>query len=236
MENNGFIIPEGLSPEMVAMVEKVLKIRFPEIQEKPEVGKWYRISPQGCVTSTGTSWHADYRHGRENRLIVQFGGGGVSWSEYMAARPNRLVQGKEPQFYFPDTSWVADAQVNQGLCLQREDNPFSGWSVLVLPYSSGDFHCGTGDFPYTALDGARKTLHHHGYTNFQAAMEEVRRVMPDPGKILVCGESAGGFGTALLTDAVMGIYPDCGDVTCCVDSSLALKKDWDAALKVWGAP
>lgn len=236
MEKNIFTIPEGLSPEMVAMVEKVLKIRFPEVQEKPEVGKWYRISPSGCVTSRGTPWHAEYKQGTKNNLIIQFGGGGVSWSEYMAARPSSLIQGEEPQFYFPDTAWVADAQVNQGICLEREDNPFKDWSVLVLPYSSGDFHCGTSDFSYTALDGTKKILHHHGYSNFHAVMRKVMQFVPQPVKILVCGESAGGFGTALMTDEVTRLYPDCKDVTCCVDSSLILKKDWNAATEVWGTP
>ncbi len=232
-----FKIPEGIPGEMKAMVEAVLAVRFPELSGEPESGKWYRISPEGCVTSTGTPWHATFRKGEENRLIIQFGGGGVSWSEYMAARPMKLVKGEEQQFYFPDTGWAADAQVHQGICLKGINNPFSDWSVLVLPYSSGDFHCGTGDFPYTALDGTGKVLHHHGYTNYRKAMEAVLRIVPEPERILVCGESAGGFGTALLTDDVMGLYPKCRDVICCVDSALTRKEDWGkTAAEVWKAP
>lgn len=230
-------IPEGLPAEMKALMEHIVTIRFPEMPEKPEIGEWYRISPEGCVTSKGTPWHGTFRKGKENRLMIQFGGGGCSWNEYTAARPTKLVPGDEPDFYFADTSWAADAQVHQGICLPGENNPFSDWSVLALPYSSGDFHCGTGNFPYTGLDGDETILYHHGYTNYRAAMESVIRVVPDPEKILVCGESAGGFGTALLTDDVMGLYPKCEDVTCCVDSSVAIKSDWQKVARlVWEAP
>lgn len=236
MSEYEYKIPEGFSSEIKAKVEAVLAIRFPELPKEPETGIWYRISPKGCVTSTGTPWHGSFRLGKENRLIIQLGGGGVSWSEYMAARPIKLEGGAEPQFYFSDTSWASDAQVHQGLCLQGEANPFSDWSVLVLPYSSGDFHCGTSEFPYTALDGTDKILYHHGYINYHAAMKEVQWMVTKPEKVLICGESAGGFGTALLTDDVMSLFPDCSDFTCCVDSALLLKTDWPEAARVWGTP
>lgn len=52
-----FEMPEGLSEEMKAMMEAVLAVHFQEIPKEPEIGTWYRISPRGCVTSTGTKWH-----------------------------------------------------------------------------------------------------------------------------------------------------------------------------------
>ena len=110
--------------------------------------------------------------------------------------------------------------------------------MLAIPYTTGDFHCGTGDFPYTALDGSKQVLHHHGYTNHRAALyETMKHIGHNPEQILVTGFSAGGFGTALLTDDVMRTFPNCSDVTSYVDSGFMIYPGWpEVARNVWKAP
>ena len=59
----------------------------------------------------------------------------------------------------------------------------------------------------------------------------------NPEKLLVTGYSAGGFGTALLTDDVMSLFPHCKDVTCLVDSGVFSYDGWhETAEKQWKAP
>lgn len=214
------------------------KKRFPKLPEKPETGKWYRIYPEGCVAANGERTHADFYLGNENNLIVFFQGGGVSLNEYTAARPVSLYnKNMEEGFYMIHVDLFSDLSVGKGVLENSERNPFRDWSKLVLPYNTGDFHAGNGDFPYTALDGSHRMLHHHGYRNYRKVMETVTGLVPAQENLLICGCSGGGFGAALLADDMMSLYPDCGNVTVLVDSGFLLLENWDSVAKdVWQAP
>lgn len=79
--------------------------------------------------------------------------------------------------------------------------------------------------------------HHRGYYNYRAMVEKMKEFVPDPEKLLVTGYSAGGFGTALMTDDVMSLFPHCKDVTCHVDSGVFSYDGWhETAEKQWKAP
>ncbi|MDO5143978.1 MAG: pectin acetylesterase-family hydrolase [bacterium] len=214
------------------------KKRFPALPEQPETGKWYRIDAQGCVSANGEPTYADFCPGTENKLLVFFQGGGVSWNEYTAARPSSLYsKNMDEGFYMIHVDLLSDLTVGKGILENGERNPFRGWSKLVFPYSTGDFHAGNGDFPYTALDGSRRNLHHHGYRNYRKVMETVTGLVPAPDDLLICGCSGGGFGAALLADDLMGLYPTCDHVVTLVDSGFFLLEGWAAVAKdVWHTP
>ena len=221
----------------------VLKMtQFPQIPSEPKAGKWYGIPLKGCVSSDGKEVHAGFRKGTENKLVILLFGGGVSWNEFMAARPNSVYGNPDKISFYAcgDGGLVADLAARIGIhtLSKKESNPFRNWNMLAIPYTTGDFHCGTGDFPYTALDGSKQVLHHHGYTNYRAALHEtMKHIGHNPEQILVTGFSAGGFGTALLTDDVMRTFPNCSDVTSYVDSGFMIYPGWpEVARNVWKAP
>ena len=221
----------------------VLKMtQFPQIPSEPKVGKWYGIPLKGCVSSDGKEVHAGFRKGTENKLVILLFGGGVSWNEFMAARPNSVYGNPDKISFYAcgDGGLVADLATRIGIhtLSNKESNPFRNWNMLAIPYTTGDFHCGAGEFPYTALDGRKSVLHHHGYTNYRAALQEVmKHIGNKPEQILVTGFSAGGFGTTLLTDDVIRTFPECRDVTSYVDSGFMINPGWpQAAREVWGAP
>ena len=216
--------------------------QFPQIPSEPKVGKWYGIPLKGCVSSDGKEAHAGFRKGTENKLVILLFGGGVSWNEFMAARPNSVYGNPDKISFYAcgDGGLVADLAARIGIhtLSKKESNPFRNWNMLAIPYTTGDFHCGTGDFPYTALDGSKQVLHHHGYTNYRAALQEtMKHIGHNPEQILVTGFSAGGFGTALLTDDVMRTFPNCNDVTSYVDSGFMIYPGWpEVARNIWKAP
>ena len=221
----------------------ILKMtQFPKIPSEPKVGKWYGIPLKGCVSSDGKEVHAGFRKGTENKLVILLFGGGVSWNEFMAARPNSVYGNPDKISFYAcgDGGLVADLAARIGIhtLSKKESNPFRNWNMLAIPYTTGDFHCGAGDFPYTALDGSKQVLHHHGYTNYRAALHEtMKHIGHNPEQILVTGFSAGGFGTALLTDDVMRTFPNCNDVTSYVDSGFMIYPGWpEVARNVWKAP
>jgi len=224
------------------LIVNLLKLtRFPVIKNNPEVKKWYRIPLEKCVSANGTKYHTSVKIGTENKLMIFFYGGGVSWNQFMAARPISVYGNPDSYgFYASDSDLLADltAKVGSYILSDKEDNPFRNWNMIVIPYSSGDFHCGTGDYAYVDLEGREQVLHHHGYKNYRWALQTAMKYMNNnPEEILVTGFSAGGFGTALLTDDVMRTFPNCKSVTSYVDSGFMLYPGWhDAAKDVWKAP
>lgn len=230
---------ESISETVKGWLPLIEQRLYPVMPENPEVGKFYRLYPEGCISANHTPYHGSIRIGEEKEnLLVFFNGGGVSWDEYMAAHPNGLFSaGQKDRFYFNECEWLGDGVLENGIASREEGKPFRNWSVINLPYSTGDFHCGTADFPYTALDGSQRILPHHGYTNTLAVLRMAKEYIGTPKKLLIAGTSAGGWGTSLMSEDVIRFFEGCEDVTCLVDSSTALKADWKRIAKeVWQAP
>ncbi len=208
--------------------------RFPDLPADPKIGKNYEYFPEGALCANGSPYHGCIRLGSENKLIIGFSGGGVSVDEYTAARPQRV--GGTGQMFYSDDVRFGDIIPRVGTFGRSKKSPFRDWSLLFVPYATGDFHCGTGDLSYTDLNGQNAVLHHHGYTNYRALLKKIKELVPHPDKILVTGFSAGAFATALLTDDVASAFPDCHDITACVDSAM-LHYDWQkVARDVWKTP
>lgn len=120
----------------------------------------------------------------------------------------------------------------------KKDNPFKDWTMLVIPYSTGDWHCGAGEFKYTDLNGDEKTLYHNGYTNFNLYMEKAMTYVDTPDDLLITGFSGGGFAAALLAnDTITNYFPDVKNTTVFAEASFLLYDNWKGiAENVWHAP
>ena len=214
------------------------KKRFPRILEDPQEGKWYRIYPEGFVDANGESTYGSFQIGTENKLLVFFAGGGLSWNEYTAARQVSLYSKNATEgFYMVHVDLFSDLNLNKGIFEDSDRNPFRNWSKLVLNYNTGDFHVGDGDFPYTALDGSRRELHHHGFRNYRAVLQSVKKWIQAPEQLFICGCSGGAFGVSLVSNDLIHQFPECSDVTCLVDSGFFHMEDWaSVARDVWHAP
>lgn len=204
------------------------KETFPHLPDKPDAGTWYGVYPDGARSALGDPYHGIFRLGTSNNVMVLFNGGGVSVNAETAASTDH-------QYFNTETGGDILARLSLGS--ETEANPFADWTIINLPYSTGDFHSGAGDFDFDNPDGEPGTLHHVGYTNLDLVMNAVRAHIGTPDKLLVAGYSAGGFATALLSDHVMGYFPDTDNVTVAVDSALLLNDDWRGiATDVWHTP
>ena len=212
---------------VAVIVGKTVLVKHPELKGEPEIGKWYRITPAGTKSSDGSEWHGLIRLGTENKVVVYFFGGGASINGYTSER------GKE---FFATTASVQDFVASGGIGSSAEENPFRDWTFLVLPYASGDFHSGTGEYHYTD-GGNEKIVYHNGYNNYSAFMDAATSYVGEPDTLLVTGFSAGGFGTSLLADDVIDRFPSAKNITVCVDSSLLLYDGWhETAVDLWHSP
>lgn len=211
-----------------------LVLRYPDLKENPKIGKWYRVSSSGMKDSEGGKYHTLFKKGSENKVMIYFAGGGVSVNKETARDDTYNTR-----MVWPDA--LANVTMNMGgLASDVEGNPFENWSVLLFPYATGDFHTGTGEFPYTDKDGKDKILYHNGYINYTESMKKVLQLagISDADTVLVTGYSAGGFAAALLSDDVFTNYfPDTANKNVLVDAALLLDEDWHTiATQVWQTP
>ena len=230
---------EKLPDNYKTLAPLIMSICFPPLKDKPEIGKYYRLYPDGCISGNGTKYHGNIRIGKEpEKLLIYLNGGGVAFDGHSAARPNNFFTLHQKETYYSnDGEWIGDYFLREGLNAQREDNPFLDWSAIQILYCTGDFHCGDGECSYTAQDGTPRMMPCYGYRNAMAVIDLAKQYLPAPKQILIAGSSAGGFGVSLLAEDMIRKFPDCPNVTCCVDSSLILNPCWhDIAKDFWHAP
>ncbi len=200
-----------------------------ELSTDYQTGTWYHVTPDGAVDSTGEQWHGLVRIGTENKVVINFYGGGVSINEDTA---------KEGEDFYFHTMGDQEFAQNIGISAYDNKNALKDWTFVNIPYCTGDWHIGTNDFPYTDKEGNSQILYHHGYTNFKLMMDMLMPYLGNPDAVLVTGWSGGGFGASFLAEEIFQDYfPETGNQTVLVDAAFLLKDDWkEIADNVWGTP
>jgi hypothetical protein len=130
------------------------------------------------------------RDGAGQTLMIFMEGGGACWSDFCAANP--VAQPGVPSFGI--------------LNPEDPDNPAADFDVAYLPYCDGSIFSGDQDVDSDG-DGADDRFH-RGLQNLSAALDVAAREYPAPERILLTGNSAGGFGTDYALPLVRRLYPD----------------------------
>lgn len=220
------------------VVNKTMGKNLPQLTDDPEVGKWYVVDVDDAVSSDGSKWQGYFRKGSENKVVLYFYGGGFSVNDFTAARSMDVEGG----FYNPRLNTGLNVMTyaikEWGIGNSAEENIFREWTFIGVPYCNGDFHSGTSEKEYTALDGSTKNIYYNGYTNYQRLITEIFNYIDDsPEQLLVTGSSAGGFGAAILADNAIELFNNPQDVTVHVDASLLITEDWhDIMVSEWNSP
>jgi hypothetical protein len=151
---------------------------------------WNRIEGGPDSRCSGDQSFAFYaRQGDPRRLMVYFQGGGGCWNSV-----NCDLRGR-PTF----DPWVdsTDSPANAGglLDLANLSNPVREFSIVFVPYCTGDVHLGASTLTYfttTQREAARSyTIHHAGAANVARALEWVYANVARPELIFVAGSDAG---------------------------------------------
>jgi len=198
------------------------RLRCPECPRNPRTDKWYSLSPEGATCVDGSPWRARIRFGDPDRLIIYLLGGGMVLDDDSQSRPYSTAG--SAAFYYDNDLGVSSRRLETGLASSNPVNPFADWTILLLPYATGDFHVGS-------------TGVHSGYANYAALMQVATLRLDTPRQLLITGCSAGGFGAAMLADDILAHFPDCPNVTLCVDGALLINDQWPQILAHrWRAP
>ena len=85
-------------------------------------------------------------------------------------------------------------------------NPAADFNVAYLPYCDGSVF--SGDIDYDDDGDGIIDRYHRGLRNLSAALDVAGNTFPAPGKILLTGNSAGGYGTDYALPLVRKLFPD----------------------------
>lgn len=199
--------------------------------DMPAVGEWAVVEPGGeTICSRGTPFHFFVRGGDPNKLVIDFQGGGACWDELtcsvagalfnervqpLDALEALLEQGKIGGLFDPDPS-----------------NPFHDWTIIHIPYCTGDIHWGDAVKEYDE----ETTINHKGFVNARAAVEWVQDRVTEPGKVMVSGCSAGAYG-AIMHSAYIANHYQASDVAVFADAGGGIITDTflQDSLPNWGA-
>ena len=122
--------------------------------------------------------------GTSDNVIFYMEGGGARWPGFFLG-----IEIDNPGHY--------------GLMSGKEANPLRDWNVVYVPYCDNSVHAGDNEY-----EEAGWTVYHHGLRHTAAAAALSKELVPEPGKVLVTGVSAGGFGTFAGWPIVKSVYMD----------------------------
>ncbi|MCY7301031.1 MAG: pectinacetylesterase family protein [Ilumatobacteraceae bacterium] len=83
-------------------------------------------------------------------------------------------------------------------------NPFADYSIVYVPYCTGDVHVGNTTHDY----GNGVVVNHNGYVNGSTALNTLVKLFPDAAELVVTGESAGSVPTPLYAGLAADLLPD----------------------------
>jgi hypothetical protein len=111
-------------------------------------------------------------------------------------------------------------------------NPFADWSVVFVPYCSGDVFLGDAEHAYSP----ELTIQHRGALHAQKGLDHVVDTYPDASQLFVTGSSAGGVPTPRIGGLAADALPDTR-ITVLADASggYASRPPLNAAIgELWG--
>lgn len=166
---------------------------------------WTKLEPAGHTSCAGGAPFAFFvRPGAENRVVIDFGGGGSCWDEESCSRAGVAYQDK-----VNDELFKAGSAAHGIYDHEKAENPFKGWTHVYVPLCTGDMHWGDRDTTYREDPPMRVLrVRHRGAVNTRAALAWVYENITAPEKALVTGCSAGAYGSILWAAHVKKRYAE----------------------------
>ena len=160
--------------------------------------QWVSVDPgEDCMCMDGSPFELWDRPADPTKVILYFEGGGACFSADTCnfAKPTATVNldlGSPPS----GRGGIFD-QANL-------ENPLADYSMVYVPYCSGDVHTGNKTTAYSP----DLTVRHNGYVNATSGLDHLLAAYPDVEDLVVMGASAGGVPTPLFAALAADELPD----------------------------
>lgn len=167
----------------------------------------------GELQPANTEFSFFIRRGNPKDLLIALDGGGACWDtntcigSALAGDPIYTLEIDETPAALAEIGGIGD--------IDNDDNPFSDYTQVFIPYCTGDIHWGSKDTTYDFYSDGREIpweIHHRGFDNLLAVLRWLANYYRSevgyaPDKVVLAGGSAGGYGVLLALPAVKQILP-----------------------------
>ena len=166
------------------------------------VGEWQSI-PGGpdCQCSDGSPFEIWERPADPTKVMLYFESGGACFSAETCGPDSQTYKKNLDLGVAPDLGGVFDET--------NPENPIADWSIVYVPYCTGDVHLGDTETVYSDT----VTIDHNGFNNADLGLQTVVADHPDVEQLLVAGSSAGSIPSPGFAGLAADVLPDAEIVT-----------------------
>lgn len=197
----------------------------------PAAGELVTVEPGGdTICSRGTPYRFFAIGGDPKRLVLDFQGGGACWNALTCSIEDAIFAAAAPTTeQFANLRTAADLG---GLYKDDAANPLQGWSLVHIPYCTGDVHWGRA----TKVYSEDLTIEHRGLDNVEAVLSWAKARYPAPDTIFVTGCSAGAYGAIGHATRIARTWPK-AQIRVLADSGAGIITDsfYQASFPNWNA-
>jgi hypothetical protein len=157
---------------------------------------WEQIVPGGdCKCADGSKFWFWIREANPEKVVFYLQDGGACFSAETCAPERGLYRTR-----------IDEGPTGEGGVFDFADarNPFADYSIVYVPYCTGDVHIGNATTEYAP----RLTVQHKGYVNGTAALDHLAAAFPGATDVVVIGESAGSIAAPLYAGLASDRLPD----------------------------
>jgi len=197
--------------------------------------QWIKHEPgDDCQCADGSSYHYWTRTASTTKVLLYLEGGGACFTAETCSFTDGTYSVRADTKSEP-------AQAGGIFQLRNPRNPFADWSIIYMPYCTGDVHIGNSVHEYAP----GLTVHHNGFRNAEHGLKYLTDHFPDAKEIVVAGSSAGSIAAPLFAGLVAdsfpntmisvlsdgsGSYPDIADTNVALNDlwgSMSVVPDWE---------
>jgi hypothetical protein len=185
---------------------------------------WTYAEITGTRCRDGSTAGYYYRKGSERELLLLLGGSGACTdSFYCSLSPKNVRETFNPdslvEALFPGLAVSIEIQApsDDGILKRDSANPVGSWSMVFVPYCTGDVHAGAK--PDGTVPGVSGMQQFVGYTNMGLFLKSLGPSFPDAQRVLLAGTGAGGFGALLNLERTSDFFAPQGAKTYVISDS-----------------
>ena len=208
----------------VSSTEAVVETTAPEPTDAPVVAPtWETVdAPSDCMCADGSAFHFYLREASPTKVLFYLEGGGACFSGDMC-KPGSGT-------YSETISPISKLEDSPGIFdFANPENPFADYSVVYVPYCTGDVHAGNITKDY----GNGVVTQHKGFINASNALNTMIKRFPNTTQLVVAGSSAGSFPTPVFAGMAGDQLPN-ADLKVFADSSGAVPDAMGFVIGNWG--
>ena len=162
---------------------------------------WNRVpGREGTGCAHDSTFAFKVRPGLPDKVMIFLNGGGACW------RAAECDPKAKPTYTMTSDS-ANDASVRQGIFdVANEANPVRDYTMVYIPYCTGDLHLGTRTVDY---ERGQKDfeVRHQGAVNLEAVLDWVYSNVKSPRLVFVAGVSAGAVPSPVVAAKMARRYP-----------------------------